>query len=219
MWVNPQFHIVEREAIAEMIASNPLATLVTSAPLRASHMPVLVDRWDDTGLVLIGHMPTADPVSRALVAGDPVLAVFTGARAYVSAGWYADPGLPTYNFSAVHITGTGTVLDEEALRAHLSELVLQSEAAKRTAERQQWHPGPSAEARINELLPRIIGFRIHADTVEAKVKLGQNRSAADGIGAAEALSTSTREEDRVIAEQMRAHLHATAEGDEQGDGR
>lgn len=209
MWVNPKYRVEAREAVIAMMTANPLAALVVAHPLRGSHMPLLVEQWDDDGLVLIGHIPRADPVAEAIAAAEPMLAIFTGAVGYVSSGWYRDVGLPTYNFTVVHATGTTEAMtDEDDTRAHLLDLIASREARKQIPGDHPWQPGSEALQRMEVLLPRIIGFRLRADEVQAKAKLGQNRSVADRVRAAAKLDASTRQEDGEVARQMREALRA-----------
>ncbi|MGB4778330.1 FMN-binding negative transcriptional regulator [Microbacterium sp.] len=205
MWVNPNFEIRHRAAIAALVAEHPLATLVVGDPVRVGHMPLVLESWEDE-MVLLGHVPIADPVARAIAAGGPLTAVFQGESAYVSPNWYADPGLPTYNFSVVHVEGRCEPLDEAELTAHLLDLAARLEAHTHVPKEHPWQPDDTAFARMAELLPRIIGFRLRGASVQAKAKLGQNRSVADRRGAAAALRTSGREDDVVVAEQMEAAL-------------
>lgn len=215
MWINPLFQLESREAVSAMIGANPLATLVVAAPLRGSHMPVLLERLDEDGCVLIGHMPKADPASAALGEGERMLAIFHGAKSYVSSGWYTTPGLPTYNYSVVHIEGVTEIIQDPAeLREHLIELIALQEAHKHVPGDHPWQPGQEAHQRIDVLLPLIVGFRLIADTVQAKAKLGQNRPEPDRAAAAAVLGRSTLQEERQVAAEMRAALgHAAKTGE------
>jgi transcriptional regulator len=204
MWINTKFEADARRTVVALLAESPLVTLVAEAPLRAAHVPLLVDEQSGPDLVLVGHIPRADPVSAAIEAGERLLCVVHGPRAYVSAAWYGSVGLPTYNFSVAHLMGTASAMaDPGELRAHLRELAQEHERAKPPVDEGPWRPGPDAEARIDMLLPQILGFRLAVDQAQAKAKLGQNRPVADRVATAEFLDRSAAAEHQAVAALMR----------------
>lgn len=201
MWVNPFFEVSSMESALSVAKESPLATVIVGDPLRAAHLPVLVEE-DQDSLTLVSHIPLVDPVATALSAGQRALVIFNGARSYVSPAWYAEPGLPTYNFVTLHAQGTAERMqDQDELRAHLLDLISVHEAT-RNVPGAEWQPDDVAEARMDVLLPRIMGFRIRVDDMQAKAKLGQNRSAQDQIEVAATLASSPVEDDRTIATLM-----------------
>lgn len=202
MWINPLFDADARREVAQLLGTHSLVTLVAEAPLRAAHLPLLLEDDGET-MTLVGHIPRVDPLAGALVDGAEILCIVHGARAYVSAGWYEDPGLSTYNFSVAHLQGRAeTMSGERELRAHLVELVQVHEAAKPAVDAGPWRLDDVANARIDELLPAVLGFRIRVSTAQAKTKLGQNRSRADRISTQEHLRRSPEPEDREVAARM-----------------
>lgn len=203
MWVNPLYEISSRSAALELIRDNALATIVVGEPLRAAHLPVLIaENAEDGTLELIGHVPLIDPLSRALAAGQPALVIFQGAQSYISPDWYSAPGLPTYNFLTVHAEGEAIPMaDAGELRSHLIELIRVHEERKNIPG-SAWTPGPEAIARMEQLLPLIMGFRIPVREMRGKAKLGQNRGTADQVSVAATLKTSPVDDDRDIATRM-----------------
>lgn len=202
MWVNPLFREDATEAVIRLIAAQSLATVVAADPLIAGHVPLLVEQDRTPTMTLTGHIPRADPLAEVIAAGDPVLCIFHGARAYVSADWYGSPGLPTYNYSVAHLSGRPAVLDTDGLRRHLMELVRTEEARKSPAG-PPWKPDEDAIRRIEALLPQIIGFSIEVDHATAKAKLGQNRTAQDRDSTIAHLDRSPSPEHQAVAAAMR----------------
>ncbi len=103
--------------------------------------------------------------------GAKVLAIFPGPHAYVSPRWYTKINVPTWNYMAVHVYGTLTVIDGEELRAALSRLVGNYE---------QHLPKPVdigeiGEKQVSAEMRGIVGFRILVEEVQAAYKLSQNR--------------------------------------------
>ena len=217
MWVNPLFTADARQTVVELVRSQSLATLVAADPLRAAHLPLLVDVEDghesDAGedIVLIGHIPKADPLAAAILAGERVLCIFHGPRAYVSAGWYGStPGLSTYNFTVAHLSGPATAMADSAdLRAHLVDLIRVHEERSTAEGGTPWTLDDVAQARIDQLLPAVIGFRIRIDTAQAKTKLGQNRTEEDRVSTQAHLGASDSSEHRDIAALMAQHEDGT----------
>jgi transcriptional regulator len=186
-----------------LIERHPFATLVTPAPdgLRVSHLPVLARR-EAGELVIAGHLARANPHGRAL-AEAPSTAIFHGPHAYVSPTWYAAaPAVPTWNYAVVHVTGRARVQDDlAATEAHLAEL----------AARFEGHPGGWRAASVpddfrRDLALGVVSFELRAERVEGKLKLGQNRSAADREGVIAHLEADGAEAARAVAALMRATL-------------
>lgn len=204
MWVNPLFTADARQTVVELVRSQSLATLVAADPLRAAHLPLLVESDDAEQIVLVGHIPRADPLARSITAGERILSVFHGPRAYVSAGWYGDtPGLSTYNFTVAHLSGRATAMADDAdLRAHLVDLVRVHEERSTPVGGTPWQLDDVAHARIDQLLPAVIGFRIRVDEAQAKAKLGQNRTEEDRTSTQSHLRDSDDSEHRRIAALM-----------------
>lgn len=202
MWVNPLFAAEPRQAVTRLVRAHSLATVVSASPLHAAHLPLLVDD-DEERMTLTGHVPRADPLSEAVLAGDRLLCVLHGPRAYVSAAWYEAPGLSTYNFDVAHLSGPAQAMTDPAdLRAHLLELLDQHERRKAPVDAGPWYPDEVAEARIDELLPAVLGFRVVVDEAQAKLKIGQNRTREDRESTREHLHRSPDAEDRAVADLM-----------------
>jgi len=206
MWVNPLFDASHRASALDLVRGNPLATLIVGDPVRVAHMPVLLEEGDEDALELVGHMPRVDPAADGLIAGATTIAVFHGASSYISPAWYVAPGLPTYNYLVAHLEGPARAMtDPEDLRRHLLDLTAAHEEL-RAVTGVSWTPDEVAHARIDKLMPQIVGFRIAVRRIQVKAKLGQNRTIADQRSAAAALHTSPDTADQVIADCMDAAI-------------
>lgn len=73
------------QALRELIAQQPLATLITlgSDGLHATHLPLLYDSRAVGFGVLRGHMAKANPQWSDLKPEVPALAIFTGPQHYI----------------------------------------------------------------------------------------------------------------------------------------
>ncbi|WP_449282115.1 FMN-binding negative transcriptional regulator [Leucobacter sp.] len=188
MWINPSYAPSDPLGTAKAVVDHhPLAIIITEDPLAIAHMPVLWRENEHGDPVLVGHMPLVDPTSRQLAAGGRVTVVFPGPASYITPNWYHSEGLPTYNYVPVHIAGNATRLAETELRDHLLDLVADHESSHSLAPR-PWTLDAASHARLERLLPQVLGFSIPVADLQVKTKLGQNRPERDVETVAAALA-------------------------------
>jgi transcriptional regulator len=179
----PPFNAVpDEDEIRAMVAAARTGWLVTQGddgyPL-ATLLPIL---W--RGDTVIAHLARANPQWRQIAPASPGLIIVGGAEAYVSPSWYAAKAehgkvVPTWNYTAVHLTGTVTVHhDSEWLRSAVTELTETHEATRP----EQWQVTDAPAAYVDGQLRGIVGVEITVTRVEGKAKLSQNRSEADRRG-------------------------------------
>jgi transcriptional regulator len=136
----------------------------------ASHLPLLLDRGAGPRGTLKGHMARANPQWR-YADGQSVLAVFSGPHAYVSPAWYeAEDVVPTWNYLAVHVTGTLRAVHEPA---EILGLVREAVAYFEGPRPAPWMLGGSP-GYLERMARGVVGFRIEIGEIEGKWKLGQN---------------------------------------------
>ena len=188
----------DQAEILRFIAAHAFGTLVTvdaGVPC-ASHIPFLLEQGET--LTLSGHLAKANPQWQHLAANPQVLAMFQGAHAYVSPTWYEGTGVPTWNYTAVHVYGTVRVIHDTAwLKAQVEHLSHYYEGDTPNA----WIP-----AYPDKMLEAIVGFEITIESLQAKYKLSQNRSAADQHNVMQALEASSSENERSVAALMAQRL-------------
>ena len=209
-----RFEVTDPAALLAELVPHVPATLVTHGPagFRASILPMLFDPDDGPHGTLRGHLARGNPqwrdVEAAIAAGDPrageALAIFDGPDAYVSPAWYEEKRLtgkvvPTWNYVTAQAHGTLALHHEpEWLLAHVRELVECHEAGRA----HPWSVDDAPEGYVQTQARAIVGLELRIDLLEAKRKLGQNRSDADIEGAIAGLSDGTPTE-RAVAEAMR----------------
>lgn len=205
MYTPKHFSEADQERIAALIRDFGFATLVsvTADGPEVTHAPVQVDSKRG---VLIGHMARANPHATALQDGTSLLAIFHGPHSYISPTWYVDenprvPNVPTWNYAAVHVTGTVTRIDDDAAKWNIvRDLAAQYEAGSAAP----WD-SQGLDAHAGKL-SAIVGFEIAIVKIEAKFKLSQNRSTADQENVVAKLATSDASEVRATAKLMRENL-------------
>lgn len=206
MYIPPSFREADLPTLHAFMEAHPLAALVTAiggaSDLVATHLPLLLDRDAGPLGTLRGHIARANPHGGRLTAGPAsALVLFTGPDAYITPNWYpakTEHGrvVPTWNYVAVHASGTVTVReDPEFLRSHLDALTERHEAARGGA----WKVSDAPEEYIARLTGAIVGLEIRIDRLEGSWKMSQNRSAADIDGVISGLAASGTSTDRAVA--------------------
>lgn len=201
----PVFNALDdADEIRALVAAAGTAELVTVGPDGYPVSTLLPVVWDGDRLVC--HMARANPQWRTIEDGAPALAVVTGSQAYVSPTWYrskAEHGrvVPTWNYSAVHLTGRVRVRTEEAwLRAAVTLLTDQHERDRA----RRWHVTDAPADFVARNLRGVVGLEMLVERVEAKAKLSQNRSPEDHAGVVAGLQQEEDAAAAAVAAAMRA---------------
>jgi len=203
MYIPKQFQITDTAWCHALMRAQSFAVMITAddagVPF-ATHLPILVDPARGPVGTLRGHVARANPHWRYLAAGRPTLVVFAGAHAYVSPSWYAThPSVPTWNYVAVHATGTGTLVEDPAqVTALLADLVRIYEGGGPAAWSMDGLPGDY----VAGMQRGIVAFEIPIERLEGKAKLSQNRDAVDQARTREALAASDDPLARAVAALM-----------------
>lgn len=169
----PEFNRIEdREVSLAFMKANPFAILISTSengPV-ATHLPLLVREAGDD-LVLRGHFAKANH-QWSMIEEKDSLAIFHGPHAYISPSLYeVRESVPTWNYATVHVYGKGRVLkDDREVGAILIDLTSRFDPSYY----QQWLR--FSEEYRDQMVRRIVAFEIKATRVEAKFKLGQNRT-------------------------------------------
>lgn len=176
-------------AAAQQIMTDYAFALVVTASasgVEMVHIPTVLDRAAGEYGCLHFHVAKQNPIWKLFDGTREATAVFNGPHAYISPDWYdAEGHVPTWNYMAVHATGTPRVVSDEEKAMHLDQLAAQEEA----------HLAPKApwtSARLNpdmhrRMLGGIVGVTMPVTHLQAKAKLSQNRTDADKSGVIEGL--------------------------------
>ncbi|MDG1573409.1 FMN-binding negative transcriptional regulator [Robiginitalea sp. M366] len=172
MYIPPKYRNEDPEAIRRFIREHAFGILVSGGaetPM-ATHLPLELEEAGNGQLVLCGHFARANPQWQHIADGQQVLCIFNGPHAYVSSSWYQQEEVPTWNYMAVHLTGTYRQQTEAELWASLHRLVDRYEADSEAPVRLQ----DLSEATLRQVRG-IVGFTITATRLEAAFKLSQGR--------------------------------------------
>lgn len=200
MYIPEPFKETNSERISELIEVNSFGMLVTApdgVPF-VSHLPFIFDHAADSKGKLFCHMARANPQWQHLSSCSEVLAVFQGPHAYVSPSWYSSPGVPTWNFAAVHLRGIPRIIESEA---ELEALVARQTNVYESNLPSPWKPNLASEQRA-KLLNMIVGIEIKITGIQGKFKLSQNRPLEDQQCVVEELIQSKNQTEVAVAKLM-----------------
>src|SRR5262249_25634737 len=195
MYIPPLNRVEDRESINAFIHAHGFATLIShrAGTTVASHLPVL---FDDAANVLRSHMARANEQWKHFSVGDEVFCIFHGPHAYISPSWYEEQHtVPTWNYAVVHIYGRPSIVTS----AELKQIVFDTTTKYESAMPKPWTISLSEE-ELAEMLKAIVGFKINIGRVEAKFKLGQNRSREDQEKMLRHLQSAPDAESRALGE-------------------
>ncbi|MGH7210350.1 MAG: FMN-binding negative transcriptional regulator, partial [Acetobacteraceae bacterium] len=145
---------------------------------------------------LIGHMARGNPHWRTAAPGGESLAIFLGAYAYVSPGWYPtkrETGkvVPTWNYVAIHAYGPIRFFDDPT---RLLEVVTRLTERHENPRAAPWAVADAPADFIATMLRGIIGFEIPIALLQGKWKMSQNRPRVDRAGVIAGLTEDGRED-------------------------
>ncbi|MGR9089421.1 MAG: FMN-binding negative transcriptional regulator [Gammaproteobacteria bacterium] len=199
MYSPPHFTETDAAALCALIVENNFAVLVSSVEGRTfgTHLPFL---YRAESAMLTAHMARANPHWQALAAApEQALVIFQGPHEYVSPTWYGEPGVPTWNYAAVHVYGSFELIEDPAEHRHvLDALTAHHEAGNMPPWRADFDAPP-----IAGMLRGTVAFNIRITALEGKFKLNQNRSAADRSRVIDALEAGGGDNARGVARLMR----------------
>jgi len=184
----PEFNRIEDRAISlEFMRANPFAIVISPSergPL-ATHLPLLARETGD-GLFLRGHFAKANHDWSIIDQERESLVIFHGPHAYISPSLYeVRESVPTWNYATVHVYGKGKIVRDGEAEQVLADLIAQFDPSYYA----QWQS--FSEEYRDKMLRRIVAFEIEATRVEAKFKLGQNRTKAEQDNLIQALKRSS----------------------------
>ncbi len=174
MHPNPIFRAEENAQNLEFARARAFGVLAVSsedAPMM-SHVPFLLN---EEGTEAELHLVRSNPITRSLKEPGRARIAVTGPDSYISPDWYeSDDQVPTWNYVAVHITGT---LEQRPAAELLNLLQRQSEFyEKRLLPKPIWKTDKMSEEVLERMLRMVVPFRMHVDDIRGTWKLNQNKA-------------------------------------------
>lgn len=182
------------------ISRNPFGILVVQydGSMSATHLPFLLDdEVSPSGLVT--HFALRNKALAALGDGSQVLVIFPGPHAHVSPTLYrVEQSAPTWNYSAVHVTGIFRRTDPARLHAILERTVQRFEGNGPDS----WPLSEIPAEKQRSMMRAIVGFAVETTRIEGGYKLSQNKLGEDVQAIESALRHSGRPGDLEVADDM-----------------
>src|SRR6266498_3321945 len=125
MYIPKYYREEDRQKILAFLKQNNFAALVTfdgEKPI-ATHIPVEVVE-SESGWTIYGHLSRANTQKKTFGEQEALL-IFQGAHTYISARWYTEVDVPTWDYMIVHVYGKVREIQgetEEERRNIVSEL-------------------------------------------------------------------------------------------------
>jgi transcriptional regulator len=171
--------------VHELLSRCRAADLITSTPrgLLATYLPLLYDPSVGERGALLGHVARNNDQWREPAEGESLVIVH-GPDAYVTPSWYASKSehgrvVPTWNYITAHVYGRLVVHDDAAW---LEQLVRRLTDHHEADLPHPWSVDDAPADFIAGQLRAIVGVELCITRIEAKVKMSQNRPAADVKG-------------------------------------
>ena len=225
MYIPRHFAVPDLAEVESFVDAAQSADLVTFDGVKpvSTLLPVIWDRPSPLSLPaegaaaepgslgrLLGHIAIANDQWQTAQPGAQALAIVHGPQAYISPSWYEAKQrhgrvVPTWNYEAVHVTGTVEFhQDPEWLRAFVTRLTQRHEDGRA----HPWAVTDAPPEYIDGQLRAIVGMELTITAIEAKQKLSQNRSELDRARVVEGLRAEADDGAAAIAAAMSARLGA-----------
>lgn len=196
MFIPKPFQMNDTIQIQQFIREYGFGVIVSHS-LTATHIPFVLKNEEGEKGTLYSHCAKINNHWQELE-NKEALIVFSGPHTYISPSWYAKgPGVPTWNYTAVHAYGKVTILSKEETLQTVDDLV------------NQYEPALLQEQKVltneyrDKLLNAIVAFKIEITKLEGQLKLGQQRTKVDQQGVYKALSQSKNLDDLSLANYMK----------------
>ncbi len=202
MFVRPSWKPHSTEEAYALIDEHPWALLVSNhadGPM-ATNLPLLINQRQGERLTLVGHIARSNSHADLLLSSSgPVLCVFEGPSAYVTASWYPNRDMPsTIYYTAVHCYGRVTIQEEAELDRWLEILTRRMESPIPDG----WRTDEIPRSEITRRFKGIVGFEIEVDRLEAKFKLGQDEPQKDALAVAHRLQGSSERSRQLLGDMV-----------------
>lgn len=173
----------DRQLLHGFMEEYSFAMILTSAGgIRVTNVPTLLDRAESGWGRLWWHLAKSNPQNQAIEAGLESVVVFHGPHGYISPNWYSTANaVPTWNFAVVHAKGVPKRIDDdEAFAKSLARLVQTNES--KYGGGTKWSYDKLPASYLKGMRNGIVAYEMVIESVEAKFKLGHERTEADRSG-------------------------------------
>ncbi|MEH6558170.1 MAG: FMN-binding negative transcriptional regulator [Oceanicoccus sp.] len=169
MYIPSPFEIRDIDEIFSFIEAHAFGQLISThrGKLYSTHMPLLLS---DDKTKLLGHVAKHNPQHQD-IENQQVMVTLEGPHDYISPSWYSAPGVPTWNYQALHIYGRCKVSTDSTKIIPIIEAL--------TKKNEMNFDMPWVAQYPASMLGAIVAIDISIDELQCKYKLSQNRSDLD----------------------------------------
>lgn len=182
MHPNPAFRKTNDATNITFARDRSFGTLSINAdpsPLLA-HIPF---NLSPDGKRLEAHLVRSNPIARALKTSQKAVMSITGDDSYISPDWYGvEDFVPTWNYVAVHLRGTLTMLPQDDLRGIIERLSEIQET--KLLPKPIWKLDKLSEDLIAKMFKMIVPIALEIDQIDGTWKLAQNKGEEARLNAA-----------------------------------
>ncbi len=197
MYIPKYYREEDRQKILAFLKQNNFAALVTfdgEKPI-ATHTPVEVVE-SENGLTIYGHFSRANAQKKTFGEQEALL-IFQGAHTYISARWYTEVDVPTWDYMIVHVYGKVREIQGDELYSVLSRLVQNHES--NTSYRLEGLPQDMVQKEIKG----VFGFAVDVTRIDGGYKLSQGKTEEERNNIVGELEKRGDENSNKIAEAIR----------------
>ncbi|MCJ8339568.1 MAG: FMN-binding negative transcriptional regulator [Pseudomonadales bacterium] len=172
MYMPKHFSQQNWQRAQQLINTYSFTTLITvqrDAQLSISHIPML---YDESEHCLLFHLAAANPHANELL-GANATAIFSGPQGYISPNWADQLLVPTWNYSAVHISGK--VIEVSAAKKKIAAMAQMADFYEQPLS-PGWDIAQLSAVQTNSMIAAIRCFKMSIGQWHGKFKLSQNRS-------------------------------------------
>ena len=136
-----------------------------------AHIPFLLNAAGDQADL---HLVRSNPIIRALANPQLAVIIVNGPDGYVSPDWYGVPDqVPTWNYVAVHLRGTLSLLPDDGMRDLLDRQSAHFET--QLIPKTPWKTAKMTPEVRDRMMRQILPVRLTVTAVDGTWKLGQNK--------------------------------------------
>jgi transcriptional regulator len=197
MYIPKYYREEDRQKILAFLKQNNFAAIVTfdgEKPI-ATHIPVEVVE-SENGWTIYGHLSRANDQKKTF-GGQEALLIFQGPHTYISARWYTQVDVPTWDYMIVHIYGKVREIQGAELYSTLSRLVQNHESD--TPYRLEELPQDMVQKDIKS----VFGFAMDVTRINGGYKLSQGKTEEERENIVSELEKRGDENSKDIAEAIR----------------
>lgn len=197
MFIPKYYREEDRHKLLAFLRQNNFAALVTfdgEKPI-ATHTPVEVVE-SENGWTIYGHISRANSQKKTFDGRESLL-IFQGAHTYISARWYTEVDVPTWDYMIVHVYGKVREIEGAELYGILSRLIEKHEAS--SSYRLEGLPQDMVQKEIKG----VFGFALEVTRIDGGYKLSQGKTEEERENIVGELEQRGDEDSKIIADAIR----------------